>query len=106
MIRKMGDKAVARRTMAEDGLPVVPGSEGVIAGVDEAQSLAKEIGFPVIIKAAAGGGGRGMRVAWDEKTLRLGFGIAQAEAGAAFRHKPVYLQEYITPPRPHEFQPL
>jgi acetyl-CoA carboxylase biotin carboxylase subunit len=104
MIRKMGDKAVARRTMADAGLPVVPGSEGVIASVDEAQSLAKQIGFPVIIKAAAGGGGRGMRVAWDEKTLRLGFGIAQAEAGAAFSNDSVYLEKYIARPRHIEFQ--
>src|SRR5690349_24760043 len=77
MIRKMGDKAVARRTMVEAGLPVVPGSDGVLSDVDEAQSLAKTIGYPVIIKAASGGGGRGMRVAWDEKQLRAGFGIAQ-----------------------------
>ncbi|TMQ68535.1 MAG: acetyl-CoA carboxylase biotin carboxylase subunit [Candidatus Eisenbacteria bacterium] len=84
MIRAMGDKAVARRTMREAGLPVVPGSEGTIADVDEALALAKEIGYPVIIKAAAGGGGRGMRVAGDGKQLRAGFGIAQAEAGAAF----------------------
>jgi acetyl-CoA carboxylase biotin carboxylase subunit len=104
MIRKMGDKAVARRTMADAGLPVVPGSEGVIASVDEAQSLANQIGFPVIIKAAAGGGGRGMRVAWDEKTLRLGFGIAQAEAGAAFSNDAVYLEKYIARPRHIEFQ--
>ena len=104
MIRKMGDKAVARRTMMDAGLPVVPGSEGVIAEVDEAQSLAKEIGFPVIIKATAGGGGRGMRVAWDEKTLRMGFGIAQAEAGAAFSNSAVYLEKYIARPRHIEFQ--
>src|SRR5688572_19348953 len=84
MIRKMGDKAVARRTMVDAGLPVVPGSEGTIADVDEALSYARQIGFPVILKAAAGGGGRGMRVAFDEKMLRQGFGIAQAEAGSAF----------------------
>ncbi|HEY6866215.1 MAG TPA: acetyl-CoA carboxylase biotin carboxylase subunit, partial [Candidatus Eisenbacteria bacterium] len=104
MIRKMGDKAVARRTMAEAGLPVVPGSEGVIADVDEALALAREIGYPVIIKAAAGGGGRGMRVAWDEKQLRLGFGIARAEAGAAFSNNAVYLEKYIARPRHIEFQ--
>src|SRR5436190_24278634 len=78
MIRRMGDKAEAKRTMKTAGLPMVPGSEGVLAEVDEATGVAREIGFPVIIKAAAGGGGRGMRIAWDEKTLRLGFGIAQA----------------------------
>src|SRR4051812_44287382 len=104
MIRKMGDKAVARRTMKDAGLPVVPGSEGVLAGVDEALALAKTIGFPVIIKASAGGGGRGMRVASDEKQLRAGFGIAQAEAGAAFNNDAVYLEKYIARPRHIEFQ--
>jgi acetyl-CoA carboxylase, biotin carboxylase subunit len=104
MIRKMGDKAVARRTMVDAGLPVVPGSDGVLADVDEAQSLAKTIGYPVIIKASAGGGGRGMRVAWDEKQLRAGFGIAQAEAGAAFSNNAVYLEKYIARPRHIEFQ--
>src|SRR5438552_3936597 len=75
MIRRMGDKIEARVTMKAAGLPVVPGSPGAIADVDEAAGIAREIGYPVIIKAAAGGGGRGMRVAWDEKQPRLGFGI-------------------------------
>jgi acetyl-CoA carboxylase biotin carboxylase subunit len=104
MIRKMGDKAVARRTMRDAGLPCVPGSEGVLESVDQALSLAKEIGYPVIIKAAAGGGGRGMRIAWDEKQLRAGIGIAQAEAGAAFNNDAVYLEKYIARPRHIEFQ--
>ena len=104
MIRKMGDKAIARRTMVEAGLPVVPGSPGVLTAVEEALSLAGEIGYPVIIKAAAGGGGRGMRVAWDEKQLRAGFGIAQAEAGAAFNNDAVYLEKFIARPRHIEFQ--
>ncbi len=104
MIRRMGDKVEARRAMEQAGLPVVPGSEGAVSGVDEGVTLAREIGFPVIIKAAAGGGGRGMRVAWDEKQLRLGFGIAQAEAGAAFGNDAVYLEKFITRPRHIEFQ--
>jgi len=104
MIRRMGDKVEARRTMKDAGLPVVPGSEGAVADVDEAASLARTIGFPVIVKAAAGGGGRGMRVAWDEKQLRLGFGIAQAEAGAAFSNSSVYLEKLIERPRHIEFQ--
>jgi acetyl-CoA carboxylase biotin carboxylase subunit len=104
MIRKMGDKSVARRTMLEAGLPLVPGSAGTLADADEALSLARESGFPVIIKASAGGGGRGMRVAWDEKQLRAGFGIAQAEAGAAFGNNAVYLEKYIARPRHIEFQ--
>jgi acetyl-CoA carboxylase biotin carboxylase subunit len=104
MIRRMGDKIEARRTMKDAGLPIVPGSEGPVPDVDEAASLARDIGFPVIIKAAAGGGGRGMRVAWDEKQLRLGFGVAQAEAGAAFSNDVVYLEKYIARPRHIEFQ--
>ena len=104
MIRRMGDKVEARRTMRAAGLPIVPGSEGAVPDVDEALALARSIGFPVIIKAAAGGGGRGMRVAWDEKQLRLGFGIAQAEAGAAFSNSQVYLEKFIARPRHIEFQ--
>jgi acetyl-CoA carboxylase biotin carboxylase subunit len=106
MIRRMGDKAEARRTMVAAGLPVVPGSEGTIPDVEAALATAQGIGFPVIIKAAAGGGGRGMRVAWDEKQLRAGFGIAQAEAGAAFSNDAVYLEKYIARPRHIEFQLL
>jgi acetyl-CoA carboxylase biotin carboxylase subunit len=104
MIRKMGDKAVARRTMRDAGLPVVPGSEGVIPDIETAASLASEIGYPVIIKASAGGGGRGMRVAWDEKSLRVSFGIARAEAEAAFNNGDVYLEKFIARPRHIEFQ--
>src|SRR5262245_26456255 len=104
MIRKMGDKSIARQTMRDAGLPLVPGSPGVLADIDEALSLAREIGFPVIIKASAGGGGRGMRVANDEKQLRTGFGIAQAEAGSAFGNDAVYLERYIGRPRHIEFQ--
>ena len=104
MIRRMGDKAEAKRTMKAAGIPLVPGSEGVLGDIEEAVSLAKQIGYPVIIKASAGGGGRGMRIAWDERQLRTGFGIAQAEAGAAFGNKAVYLEKYITKPRHIEFQ--
>ena len=104
MIRRMGDKAEARRTMDEAGLPLVPGSAGTLSDVDEALSLARDIGYPVIIKAAAGGGGRGMRVALEEKQLRAGFGIAQAEAGAAFSNNAVYLEKYLARPRHIEFQ--
>jgi acetyl-CoA carboxylase biotin carboxylase subunit len=104
MIRRMGDKAEAKRTMKAAGLPLVPGSEGVLKDVDEALSLARTIGFPVIIKASAGGGGRGMRIAWDERQLKASFGIAQAEAGAAFNNDAVYLEKYIVKPRHIEFQ--
>jgi len=104
MIRRMGDKAVARQTMKDAGLPVVPGSDGPLEGYDQALELARHISFPVIIKASAGGGGRGMRIAWDESELRAGFGIAQAEAGAAFGNDAVYLEKYIARPRHIEFQ--
>jgi acetyl-CoA carboxylase biotin carboxylase subunit len=104
MIRRMGDKAEAKRTMKAMGLPLVPGSEGVLSGVDEALAIARTIGYPVIIKASAGGGGRGMRIAWDERQLRTSYGIAQAEAGAAFSNDAVYLEKYIVKPRHIEFQ--
>jgi acetyl-CoA carboxylase biotin carboxylase subunit len=106
MIRRMGDKAEARRTMAAAGLPVVPGSEGTLDTVEQALSTADQIGYPVIIKATAGGGGRGMRVAYDGKQLRAGFGIAQAEAGSAFGNHAVYLEKFIARPRHIEFQLL
>jgi acetyl-CoA carboxylase biotin carboxylase subunit len=104
MIRTMGDKVVARQTMKKAGLPVVPGSDGALETVDAALSMAREIGYPVIVKASAGGGGRGMRIAWDDAELRAGFGIAKAEAGAAFANDEVYLEKYITKPRHIEFQ--
>jgi len=104
MIRRMGDKAEAKRTMKAAGLPMVPGSEGVITDIEEAVGIAREIGYPVIVKASAGGGGRGMRIAADEKQLRMGFGIAQAEAGAAFNNNAVYLEKYIVKPRHIEIQ--
>jgi acetyl-CoA carboxylase biotin carboxylase subunit len=106
MIRKMGDKAEARRTMVAAGLPVVPGSEGTLDTVEQALETAAQIGYPVIIKATAGGGGRGMRVAYDGKQLRAGFGIAQAEAGSAFGNNAVYLEKFIARPRHIEFQLL
>ena len=106
MIRQMGDKAEARKLMIAAGLPTIPGSKDVLVDVEEALSLARDIGFPVIIKATAGGGGRGMRVALDEKSLRNGFMIAQAEAEAAFGNGAVYLEKYLVKPRHIEFQLL
>jgi acetyl-CoA carboxylase biotin carboxylase subunit len=106
MIRRMGDKAEARRTMSAAGLPVVPGSEGTLDTVEDALKTADQISYPVIIKATAGGGGRGMRVAYDGKQLRAGFGIAQAEAGSAFGNNAVYIEKFIGRPRHIEFQLL
>jgi acetyl-CoA carboxylase, biotin carboxylase subunit len=105
-IRQMGDKAVARATMIAEGVPVVPGSEGAIDDPDRALKVAHEIGFPVLIKAAAGGGGKGMRVAPDETTFLKAFQAAQNEAQAAFGDGTVYLEKYLAKPRHIEIQIL
>ena len=104
MIRLMGDKAVARKTMVKAGVPVTPGSEGELESPDEAAAVAAELGYPVIIKAAAGGGGKGMRIANDESSLRNGLRTAQAEAEANFGNGAVYLERYVENPRHIEFQ--
>jgi acetyl-CoA carboxylase, biotin carboxylase subunit len=103
-IRLMGDKSVARSTMAEVGVPTVPGSRGAIEEAQEALAIAKEIGFPVIIKAAAGGGGKGMRVAPDAATFAGHFQMAQNEARAAFGDGSVYIEKYLVKPRHIEIQ--
>ncbi|MGE5275427.1 MAG: acetyl-CoA carboxylase biotin carboxylase subunit [Acidobacteriota bacterium] len=103
-IRKMGDKSLARQTVAAAGVPTVPGSPGPVAGVDEALSFAKKLGYPVIVKASAGGGGRGMRVARDERELAEAFGTARAEAEKAFDNAELYLEKYVEEPRHIEFQ--
>jgi len=100
----MGNKATARRTMMEAGVPVVPGSEGVIKTADEAASLAEEIEYPVIVKAVAGGGGRGMRIAHTPVALLGAFTTAQTEAENAFGDGSVYLEKYIVKPRHVEIQ--
>lgn len=104
MIRKMGDKMTAKETMIAAGVPVIPGSEGLLSTLDEAKSLAREIGYPVILKATAGGGGKGMRVVWEEKELEKQFQVAKAEARAAFNNDGIYLEKYIEEPRHIEFQ--
>ncbi len=106
VIRRMGDKAVARRTATEAGVPVVPGSPGEIGTLEEAVAFADEAGYPVIVKASAGGGGKGMRVAADEQELRRVYGTARAEAGAAFGNDGVYVERYLTNPRHVEIQIL
>ncbi len=105
-IRRMGDKAVARETMIAEGVPVVPGSDGAIADVDEALRVAKRMGFPVLIKAAAGGGGKGMRVAQDQANFAQAFQAAQTEAQAAFGDGKVYLEKYLSRARHIEIQIL
>jgi len=106
VIAMMGDKVEARRTMQAAGVPILPGSPDPIESADEAKTLAREIGFPVIIKAAAGGGGRGMRIVRKEEELASQLETAQAEALAAFRNGSVYIERYIERPRHIEIQVL
>ncbi|HSF95409.1 MAG TPA: acetyl-CoA carboxylase biotin carboxylase subunit [Thermohalobaculum sp.] len=103
-IRIMGDKIAAKETMKRLGVPCVPGSEGGIGTVDDALRVARDIGYPVLVKAAAGGGGRGMKVAKTEKDLPHAFSQARAEAKAAFGNDEVYLEKYLTLPRHIEVQ--
>ena len=103
-IRQMGDKATARRLAAEAGVPTVPGSPGTIDDPDEAQAFAESIGFPVIIKATAGGGGKGMRIVQEAEQFTQLFGLAQNEALAAFNNGAVYVEKYIQHPRHVEIQ--
>ncbi len=104
MITAMGDKALAKETMRKAGVPVVPGSDGVVSDLDEAKSIAKEIGLPVIIKAVAGGGGRGMRIVRDTDELENAFKTAQHEAEQGFNNAAVYIEKYIEQPRHIEVQ--
>ena len=103
-IRIMGDKISAKRTVREAGIPVVPGSDGGVETVEEAMAAAETIGFPVLVKAAAGGGGRGMKVARDRDSLAEAVQTAQAEALAAFGDGAVYLERYLERPRHIELQ--
>jgi acetyl-CoA carboxylase biotin carboxylase subunit len=103
-IRVMGDKASARRAMQAVGVPIIPGSPGPVEDVDEALRFAVDIGFPVIIKASAGGGGKGMRVAADPEDFGRAFQLARSEALSAFGNGEVYVEKYLARPRHIEFQ--
>lgn len=103
-IRKMGAKAIARETMKQAGVPTVPGTEGIIEDLEEAVRVARAIGYPVIAKATAGGGGKGMRVANNEEELRKAIRQAQKEAEIAFGNAGVYLEKYLEEPRHIEIQ--
>jgi acetyl-CoA carboxylase biotin carboxylase subunit len=103
-IRIMGDKVSAKQTMIRAGVPVVPGSEGLLESVDHAKGLAKDIGYPVILKATAGGGGKGMRVVWEESELERAFDNAKAEAAASFKNDGLYLEKFVEEPRHIEIQ--
>lgn len=105
-IARVGNKAAARREMASVGLPVLPGTEGAVSNLDEAQSIAAQIGYPVILKASAGGGGRGMSMARDEHDLARGFNLARMEARGSFDSDEVYLERYLERCRHVEVQVL
>ncbi|MGB8374203.1 MAG: biotin carboxylase N-terminal domain-containing protein, partial [Salegentibacter sp.] len=104
MISKMGDKATAKATMREAGVPCVPGSEGILKDYKECLKLAKEIGFPVMLKATAGGGGKGMRAVWKEEDLENAWDSARKEADASFGNDGMYMEKLIEEPRHIEIQ--
>ena len=106
MIELMGDKARARQMMIEADVPVVPGSDGTVGAAEDARVLAKRIGYPVILKAVSGGGGRGMRIVWNESEIEMAFNTASNEALSAFGDGSMYLEKYIVEPRHIEFQIL
>jgi acetyl-CoA carboxylase biotin carboxylase subunit len=103
-IRSMGDKITAKETMIRAGVPVVPGGEGLLQSVEDAKKIAKEIGYPVILKATAGGGGKGMRVVWSEDEIERNYTMAKTEAAAAFRNDGVYMEKFVEEPRHIEIQ--
>ncbi|MCY0876353.1 MAG: acetyl-CoA carboxylase biotin carboxylase subunit [Firmicutes bacterium] len=105
-IERMGDKSTAKATMKQAGVPTVPGTDGLVESMDEAMSVARKIGFPVIIKATAGGGGKGIRVVHTESELQAALTLAQSEAGSAFGNAGVYLEKYLERPRHVEIQIL
>ena len=104
MINAMGDKAFAKNTMQKNGVPVIPGSDGVINDINVGKKISQEIGYPVIIKATAGGGGKGMRIVWEEKEFTKAFQTARAEAESNFGNPDVYIEKFIENPRHIEIQ--
>jgi acetyl-CoA carboxylase biotin carboxylase subunit len=104
MINSMGDKITAKETMIKAGVPVVPGGDGLLEDVAASKKLAKEIGYPVIIKATAGGGGKGMRVVWNEGEIEKAYEAAKMEAGASFKNDGLYMEKFVEEPRHIEIQ--
>ena len=104
MINSMGDKITAKETMIKAGVPVVPGGEGLLESVAHAKSTAKEVGYPVILKATAGGGGKGMRVVWEESEIEKAFDNAKTEAAASFKNDGIYMEKFVEEPRHIEIQ--
>ncbi|MDQ6761493.1 MAG: acetyl-CoA carboxylase biotin carboxylase subunit [Bacteroidota bacterium] len=104
MINGMGDKITAKETMIKAGVPVVPGGEGLLQSIEDAKEQANRIGYPVILKATAGGGGKGMRVVWEEKEIERSFDNAKAEAAASFKNDGIYMEKFVEEPRHIEIQ--
>ncbi|BDQ10832.1 acetyl-CoA carboxylase biotin carboxylase subunit [Sediminibacterium sp. TEGAF015] len=104
MISKMGDKITAKETMIKAGVPVVPGGEGLLESVEQTKALAKEVGYPVILKATAGGGGKGMRVVWNEEEIEKAYTTAKMEAAASFKNDGIYMEKFVEEPRHIEIQ--
>jgi acetyl-CoA carboxylase biotin carboxylase subunit len=104
MINAMGDKVTAKETMIKAGVPVVPGVEGLLKDINHAKQSAKEIGYPVILKATAGGGGKGMRVVWNEEDIAKAFENAKIEAAASFKNDGIYMEKFVEEPRHIEIQ--
>ena len=104
MINSMGDKVTAKATMIKAGVPVVPGIEGLLIDVEHAKKSAKIVGYPVILKATAGGGGKGMRVVWEESEIEKAFETAKTEAAASFKNDGIYMEKFVEEPRHIEIQ--
>lgn len=104
MIDSMGDKVTAKETMIKAGVPVVPGVDGLLENVKHAKESAKKVGYPVILKATAGGGGKGMRVVWEEKDIEKAFENAKSEAAASFKNDGIYMEKFVEEPRHIEIQ--
>ncbi|HEY9559516.1 MAG TPA: acetyl-CoA carboxylase biotin carboxylase subunit [Anseongella sp.] len=104
MISAMGDKASAKETMKKAGVPTIPGSDGLLSDVEEGIKVAKKIGYPIILKATAGGGGRGMRIVWKDEEFQKAWDSARQEAGAAFGNDGIYLEKFVEDPRHIEIQ--
>jgi acetyl-CoA carboxylase biotin carboxylase subunit len=104
MISKMGDKITAKETMIKAGVPVVPGGEGLLESLEQANKMAKEVGYPVILKATAGGGGKGMRVVFKEDDMEKAYTTAKTEAAASFKNDGIYMEKFVEEPRHIEIQ--
>ena len=104
MINSMGDKITAKETMIKAGVPVIPGGGGLLESLEHAKGVAYETGYPIILKATAGGGGKGMRVVWNESELERAYDSAKAEAGASFKNDGIYMEKFVEEPRHIEIQ--